>query len=107
MRCHSKLFENQLSNTDKLFKQTFSLENIISTNKLLQKQVTLYILTRHDDMKDARFPLFSHSVGGAAEECSIVHGVVRCVSQSALATFTRCSHVGNSENNIKKITIFL
>ena len=73
----------------------------------MQKQVTLYILTRHDDMKDARFPLFSHSVGGAAEECSIVHGVVRCVSQSALATFTRCSHVGNSENNIKKITIFL
>ena len=107
MRCHSKLFENQLSNTDKLFKQTILLENIISTNKLLQKQVTLYILTRHDDMKDARFPLFSHSVGGAAEECSIVHGVVRCVSQSALATFTRCSHVGNSENNIKKITIFL
>ena len=49
-------------------------------------------------MKDARFPLFPHSIGGSAEQCTVVHGVLRGVAQATLSTLALGSLVGHPEH---------
>ena len=55
-------------------------------------------------MKDTGFPLFAHGVGGGAEESAVVHGVLRCVAQTALSAIALGSlgrHPGHYTVNIQ------
>ena len=54
-------------------------------------------------MKDAGFPLFPHGVGGGAQESPVVHGVLRCVAQTALSAIALGSLVGHPGHYIESV----